>query len=67
MINSFTLLLLINSIALIGLILNQNDSAKDNASNHTSRSSLNPLEKLTWIGLIIQLVLLLIQIKVTDN
>lgn len=67
MINSFTLILLINSTFLIGLILNQNDSAKDNSSNQTSRSSLNPLEKFTWIGLVIQLILLLIQIKITDN
>lgn len=67
MINSFTLILLINSTFLIGLILNQNDSAKDNSSNQTSRSSLNPLEKFTWVGLVIQLILLLIQIKITDN
>jgi preprotein translocase subunit SecG len=66
-INSFTLILLINSIFLIGLILNQNDSTKDSSSNQTSRSSLNPLEKFTWIGLIIQLILLLIQIKITDT
>ncbi len=67
MINSFTLILLINSIFLIGLILNQNDSTKDSSSNQNSRSSLNPLEKFTWIGLIIQLILLLIQIKITDT
>ena len=67
MINSFTLILLINSIFLIGLILNQNESTKDSSSNQTSRSSLNPLEKFTWIGLIIQLILLLIQIKITDT
>jgi preprotein translocase subunit SecG len=66
-INSFTLILLINSIFLIGLILNQNDSTKDSSSNQNSRSSLNPLEKFTWIGLIIQLILLLIQIKITDT
>ena len=67
MINSFTLILLINSIFLIGLILNQNDSTKGSSSNQHSRSSLNPLEKFTWIGLIIQLILLLIQIKITDT
>lgn len=67
MINSFTLILLINSIFLIGLILNQNDSAKDSSSNQTSRSLLNPLEKFTWVGLIIQLILLLIQLKITDT
>jgi preprotein translocase subunit SecG len=66
-INSFTLILLINSIFLIGLILNQNDSTKDSSSNQTSRSLLNPLEKFTWVGLIIQLILLLIQLKITDT
>ena len=66
MINSFTLILLVNSVFLIGLILNQNDSTKDTSSNQISRSSLNPLEKFTWIGLILQLILLLIQIKITD-
>lgn len=67
MINSFTLVLLINSTFLIGLILNQNESIKDSSSNQTSRSSLNPLEKFTWIGLSIQLILLLVQTKITDN
>jgi preprotein translocase subunit SecG len=66
-INSFTLVLLINSTFLIGLILNQNESTKDSSSNQTSRSSLNPLEKFTWIGLSIQLILLLVQTKITDN
>lgn len=67
MINSFTLVLLINSTFLIGLILNQNESTKDSSSNQMSRSSLNPLEKFTWIGLSIQLILLLVQTKITDN
>lgn len=67
MINSFTLVLLINSTFLIGLILNQNESTKDSSSNQTSRSSLNPLEKFTWIGLSIQLILLLVKTKITDN
>lgn len=67
MINSFTLVLLINSTFLIGLILNQNESTKDSSSNQTSRSSLNPLEKFTWIGLSIQIILLLVQTKITDN
>jgi len=66
-INSFTLVLLINSTFLIGLILNQNESTKDSSSNQTSRSSLNPLEKFTWIGLSIQLILLLVKTKITDN
>ena len=67
MINSFTLILILNSIILIGLILNQNESARDSSITQNSRLSLNPLEKFTWIGLIIQLILLLIQTKITDT
>ena len=67
MFNSFPLVILANSLSLIGLILNQNDSTRESSSNQNSRSSLNPLEKFTWIGLVIQLILLLIQTKITDN
>jgi preprotein translocase subunit SecG len=63
----FTLILLMNSIVLIGLILNQNESTKDSLMSQTARSSVNPLERLTWISLLFQLILLVIKIKVTDN
>jgi hypothetical protein len=61
-----TLLLLLNSTLTTALILNQNDSGKDTASNQSSNFSSNPLEKFTWICLIIQLILLLIKTKITD-
>jgi len=61
-----TFLLLLNSFFTITLVLNQNDSAKDSASVQNSTSISNPLEKFTWICLIIQLVLLLIKKKITD-
>jgi hypothetical protein len=61
-----TFLLLLNSFFTITLVLNQNDSAKDSASVQNSTSISNPLEKFTWICLIIQLVLLLIKTKITD-
>lgn len=63
----FNLILLMNSIVLIGLILNQNESTKDSLMSQTARSSVNPLERLTWISLLFQLILLVIKIKVTDN
>jgi preprotein translocase subunit SecG len=63
----FNLILLMNSIILIGLILNQNESTKDSLMSQTARSSVNPLERLTWISLLFQLILLVIKIKVTDN
>ena len=56
----------INSILLIGFILNQNESSKDSITNQKSTSLSNPFEKLTWIALILQLSLLLIKIKTTD-
>ena len=64
--NTFGIFLLINSLITIGLILNQNDSAKDTITSSTSSSSVNPFEKLTWGTLVLQLSLLLIKIKTSD-
>jgi len=61
-----TLIVGINSILLIGFILNQNESSKDSITNQKSSSLTNPFEKLTWIAVILQLSLLLIKIKTTD-
>jgi len=59
-------ILLINSLLIIGLILSQNESSKDSIMNSNSSSSINPFEKLTWGSLILQLSLLLIKIKMND-
>jgi hypothetical protein len=56
----------INSILLIGFILNQNESSKDSITNQKSTSLSNPFEKLTWIAVILQLSLLLIKIKINE-
>lgn len=61
-----TFLLVANSFLTIGLILNQNESLKDSINSQTSSSSTNPLEILTWICLLVQLVLLLIKIKIIE-
>jgi preprotein translocase subunit SecG len=61
-----TFLLLINSFITIILILNQNDSAKDSSMVQNTSSISNPLEKFTWICLVIELILLLIKTKITD-
>lgn len=61
-----TIIVGINSILLIGFILNQNESAKDSITNQKSTSLSNPFEKVTWIAVILQLSLLLIKIKITD-
>jgi len=64
--NSLTVILAINSLVLIGLILNQNDTSKESINNQNSSSSTNPFENLTWIVGIFQLSLLLIKVKITD-
>ena len=61
-----TLMILINSAITITLILNQNDSSKDATTNQNSSSLSNPLENVTWICFILQLILLLIKTKITD-
>jgi uncharacterized protein with PQ loop repeat len=62
--STFSLLLIINSIVLIGLIVTQNENTKDITGNQPS--STNPFEKITWISFVLQLSLLLIKIKTTD-
>jgi hypothetical protein len=64
--NTLTLILGINSLLLIGLILNQNDSTKDSVTSQNSNSLRNPFENITWISLIVQLSLLLIKIKINE-
>jgi preprotein translocase subunit SecG len=61
-----TFLLLANSIVTIGLILNQNESSKDSMNTQNSNSSANPLEIITWICLIFQIIILLFKIKLTE-
>jgi preprotein translocase subunit SecG len=65
--NPLTLILIGNSILLSGLILNQNETTKDSLTKQNSKSSSNPLEKITWVCLIIQLLLLLLRTKITDS
>jgi preprotein translocase subunit SecG len=65
-ISPLTLILLINSIGIIVLILNQNESSKDSLTTQNSASSLNPFEKFTWISFLLQLSILLIKVKTTD-
>jgi len=64
--NIFTFGLVSNSILLLVLILNQNESTKDSSSNQNSKSSVNPLERATWVSLIVELIILLVQLKITD-
>jgi len=64
--NSLNIILTVNSILTIGLILNQNESAKDSLTTQNSSSVSNPFESVTWVCLIIQLTILLIKFKVVE-
>ena len=60
------ILLVVNSLLTIGLILNQNESAKDSSITQNSSSITNPFESLTWVCLFIQLILLLVKFKFNE-
>jgi preprotein translocase subunit SecG len=64
--NTFTIILLINSLVTIGLILNQNESAKDAASNTANTELSNPLQNITWVCVTLEFILLLIKSKMND-
>jgi len=60
--NPLTIILLINSIFLILLIINQNET-KDLGSIQNNSTTTNPLELFTWISFFIQILLLILRIK----
>jgi len=63
--NIVTFLLILNSVITIGLILNQNESAKDATSN-TSTQITNHLEKFTWLCVFVEFFIFLIKNKLND-
>ena len=64
--STLTIILVINSVIAVGLILNQNESAKDAASNATNTEISNPLQNITWFCVFLELILLLLKTKITD-
>ena len=64
--NPLVFLLFANSLIIIFLILNQNESGKESTTSQNSNLSSNPFEKATWVCLFSQLILLLIKTKITD-
>jgi preprotein translocase subunit SecG len=67
--NTFTLFFIINSIVIIVLILNQNESVKDAVSNSTGTNSSeisNPLQNLTWFCIILEFFSFLVKIKINE-
>jgi uncharacterized protein with PQ loop repeat len=63
-----TLFLSFNSLIIVGLILNQNETSKDslNTKNSGIDFSTNPLEIITWICVSLEFILLLIKIKINE-
>lgn len=64
--NSLTTFLLINSILIIGLITIQNESKDNNNAQSSNTTSKSPLELLTWGTVLLELILLLIKLKITE-
>ena len=60
--NFLSVLLIFNSVFLIGSIMNQNDT-KDQGSIQSSSTTTSLVETVTWISLLYQIVLLLIKLK----
>ena len=56
----------VNSFFTIILVLNQNETTKDSKTVQNSTTPSNPLENFTWICLLIQFLLLLIKLKITE-
>jgi|SaaInlStandDraft_5_1057022.scaffolds.fasta_scaffold270897_1 hypothetical protein len=61
-INPLSVLLIFNSVFLIGSIMNQNET-KDHGSIQSSSTITSSIEIVTWISLLYQIILLLIEIK----
>ena len=62
--NPVSILLIINSISIIILVLTQNETTKDYASQNSSRT--NPIETFLWIIIIFEILMFLITGKITD-
>ena len=62
----FDIFFIINSIILIALILNQNESAKDITKVSTGNEISNPLQNVTWFCVILEFIFFLIKSKITD-
>ena len=60
--NPLSVLLIFNSVFLIGSIMNQNET-KDHGNIQSSSTITSPIEVVTWITLLYQIILLLIEIK----
>ncbi len=62
--NPITIILIVNSLSVVSLVLTQNETTKEELSKKSSSS--NPLELVLWFTIILELILLLVQTKVSD-
>ena len=62
--NPVTIILIVNSLSVVSLVLTQNETTKEELSKKSSSS--NPLELVLWFTIILELILLLVQTKVSD-
>ena len=62
--NPVTIILIVNSLSVVSLVITQNDTTKEELSKKSSSS--NPFEVALWVTVILELILLLVQIKVSD-
>ena len=62
--NPVTIILIVNSLSVVSLVLTQNDTTKEELSKKSSSS--NPFEVALLVTVILELILLLVQIKVSD-
>ena len=62
--NPVTIILIVNCLSVVSLVITQNETAKEDLSKRSSSS--NPLELVLWFTIILELILLLIQTKVSD-
>ena len=62
--NPVTIILIVNSLSVVSLVITHNETAKEDLSKRSSSS--NPLELVLWFTIILELILLLIQTKVSD-
>jgi preprotein translocase subunit SecG len=63
LLNLLTIILLINSILLIGLILSQNETSKDSISNSGTIEISNPLQNFTALVIFFQFILFILKLK----
>jgi preprotein translocase subunit SecG len=63
-VNPFSIILILNSFFLIGLILTQNENTKDSTNQNNYRTT--PIQIFIFGSIIIQLLIFLISSKITD-